>query len=111
MKIRNLPGPSGIPLGGTGVGYFEISPEGKLTRNCIGNIHRSVIDSPKGFFCAVYDGRNAVRLQRDDNTEYGMTAYDNSDVQISGERSICFSFHPVSEFLMNYTDFTIEVCG
>ncbi|MBR4000205.1 MAG: hypothetical protein IKI93_17900, partial [Clostridia bacterium] len=79
MKIRNLPGPSGVPLGGTGVGYFEISPDGKLTRNCVGNIHRSIIDTPKGFFCAVYDGRKAVRLQRDGNTEYGMTAFENSE--------------------------------
>jgi len=79
MKIRNLPGPSGVPLGGTGVGYFEISPDGKLTRNCVGNIHRSIIDTPKGFFCAVHDGRKAVRLQRDNRTEYGMTAYENSE--------------------------------
>ena len=79
MQIRNLPGPSGVPLGGAGVGYFEISPEGKLTRNCVGNIHRSIIDTPKGFFCAVHDGRKAVRLQRDDGTEYGMTAYENSE--------------------------------
>ena len=32
----------------------------------------------------------------------------HSDEKISGERSICFNFHPVSEFLMNYTGFTIE---
>ncbi len=79
MKIRNLPGPSGVPFGGAGVGYFEISPDGKLTRNCVGNIHRSIIDSPKGFLAAIHTGKEAVRLQRDDKNEYGMKAYKNSE--------------------------------
>ena len=35
----------------------------------------------------------------------------HSDEPIRGARSICLSFRPVSEFLMNYTDFFIEMRG
>ncbi|MGM9679982.1 MAG: GH116 family glycosyl-hydrolase [Eubacteriales bacterium] len=78
MKIKNLSGPSGVALGGAGVGYYEIDPTGRVTRNCINNIHKSFADSPDGFLVAAYDGSTAVRLQRDGDTVYGMKGYTDS---------------------------------
>lgn len=78
MKLKNHTGPSGVPLGGLGVGYFEINPRGKITRNCLNNIHKSFVDSPAGFLVGVYDGANAVRLQRDNASIYGMKGYADS---------------------------------
>jgi|GEM_PF-463536 len=78
MRIKNLSGPSGVAFGGTGAGYFEIDPTGKVSRNCINNIHKSFVDSPDGFIVGVYDGSSAARLQRDDKTVYGMKGYSDS---------------------------------
>ncbi len=78
MRLENHTGPSGVPLGGTGVGYYEISPEGKFTRNCINNIHKSFVDSPDGMFLATWQNGQAARLQRDDDTKYGMQGYSDS---------------------------------
>ncbi len=78
MRIKNLSGPSGVALGGAGVGYYEIDPTGRVTRNCINNIHKSFVDSPDGFLVGVYDGSAAVRLQRDSSTVYGMKGYSDS---------------------------------
>ncbi len=78
LALKNAGGPSGVPLGGAGVGYFEISPDGRLTRTCVNNIHKSFPDTPDGFTVAVYDGKNAVRLQRDGDTVLGMKGYSDS---------------------------------
>lgn len=75
MKLKNLNGPSGVAFGGIGVGYYEIDPAGRLTRNCVNNIHKSFADSPAGYLVGIHDGRQAVRLQRDNDTVYGMRAY------------------------------------
>lgn len=76
--LRNLKGPSGVPLGGCGTGYFEIDPEGRVTRHCLNNIHKSFTDSPAGCVFAFYDGEKAFRLQRGDDEAYKMPAYKNS---------------------------------
>lgn len=78
MYLKNANGPSGVALGGIGVGYYEIDPTGKLTRNCINNIHESFTDSPKGSFVGVWDGTSATRLQRDAAETYGMKGYKDS---------------------------------
>ncbi len=78
MNIKNLPGPSGVALGGIGVGYYEIDPTGHLTRCCVNNIHKSFTDSPDGMIVAVHDGKTAARLQRDNSTLYGMKGYADS---------------------------------
>ena len=78
MKIRNLEGPSGVALGGIGVGYYEIDPTGKVTRNCINNVHKSFANAPKGCLVAVHDGTKATRLQRGTDTVYGMHGYNDS---------------------------------
>ncbi len=79
MYFTNLSGPSGVALGGIGVGYYEIDPTGRVTRNCINNIHKSFADSPAGFMVGAWDGKTATRLQRDDAVLYGMKGYANSD--------------------------------
>ncbi len=78
MRLENHTGPSGVPLGGAGVGYYEISPEGRFTRNCINNIHKSFVDSPDGMFLATWQNGQAARLQRDNDTKYGMQGYSDS---------------------------------
>ena len=78
MNIKNLPGPSGVALGGIGVGYYEIAPTGHLTRCCVNNIHKSFTDRPDGMIVAVHDGKTAARLQRDSDTVYGMKGYADS---------------------------------
>ncbi len=78
MILENQIGPSGVPLGGLGVGYYEIDPTGRVTRTCINNIHISFVDTPDGFLVGVYDGSTAVRLQRDNQTVYGMKGYADS---------------------------------
>ncbi len=78
MNIKNLTGPSGVALGGIGVGYYEIDPTGHLTRCCVNNIHKSFTDCPDGMIVAVHDGKTAARLQRDNTTLYGMKGYADS---------------------------------
>lgn len=79
MRIKNLvSGVSGVALGATGGGYYEIDPAGFVTRMCINNIHKSFVNSPSGMLVGVYDGTNAVRLQRDSETRYGMGGYGDS---------------------------------
>lgn len=78
VRIKNLKGPSGVALGGTGVGYFEIDPTGTLTRNCLQNIHQSFVDRPAGYFVGIYDGKKAARLQRDEQERYGLKGYADS---------------------------------
>ncbi|MCQ2426199.1 MAG: carbohydrate-binding protein [Lachnospiraceae bacterium] len=78
LRQKNLKGPSGVPLGGAGVGYYEISPDGKVTRTCLNNIHKPLTDTPSGFTVAVYDGKNASRLQRGSDKTLGLTGYTDS---------------------------------
>lgn len=78
MRLKNQKGPSGVALGGAGVGYYEIDPSGKVTRNCLNNIHKSFVDTPNGFLIGAYDGSTAVRLQRDNASAYGMKGYADS---------------------------------
>lgn len=69
-------GPSGVPFGGIGTGYFEISPEGYVNRNCINNVHESYIEKPDGTFLALWEkngnSKNIVRLQKDNINKYNM---------------------------------------
>ena len=78
LRQKNMKGPSGVPLGGAGVGYYEISPDGKVTRTCLNNIHKSLTDTPAGCTVAVYDGKNASRLQRGSDKTLGLTGYADS---------------------------------
>ena len=79
LRLHNHNGPSGVPLGGIGVGYMELDPTGTFTRNGFGNIHHSYADTPDGMFLSLWEeGKGAVRLQRDDKNTLGMTGYTDS---------------------------------
>lgn len=84
LNLENYKGPSGVPFGGIGVGYFQIAPEGKFQRICLNNFHRSISTSDgQGFFLALWqdDGRQATvrSLRRTDDSIYGMPGFDNTN--------------------------------
>ena len=77
LALRNHHGPSGVPLGGIGVGYFNYAPDGRFTRICINNWHAAdqspVIEEAPGTFLAVWRGGQAKLMQRGADFA-GMTA-------------------------------------
>lgn len=102
LRLKNQKGPSGVPFGGIGAGYFEINPDGKMSRTCHNNIHKQFIDFPEGMFLALYeklqDGEPlALRLQKDDENICLMGAFSESDY---------LGFFPVADF-----SFKNPVCG
>jgi non-lysosomal glucosylceramidase len=68
LALENHVGPSGVPLGGIGVGCFSYAPDGRFTRICINNWHAADqsprIESTPGTFLAVWRGGQARLLQR-----------------------------------------------
>lgn len=102
LRLKNQKGPGGVPFGGIGAGYFEINPDGKMSRTCHNNIHKQFIDFPEGMFLALYeklqDGEPlALRLQKDDENICLMGAFSESDY---------LGFFPVADF-----SFKNPVCG
>ena len=77
LALKNHHGPSGVPLGGIGVGCFDYAPDGRFTRICINNWHASdqspVIEEVPGTFLAVWRDDRAKLLQRGADFA-GMTA-------------------------------------
>ena len=77
LALRNHNGPSGVPLGGIGVGCFDYAPDGRFTRICINNWHAAdqspVIEEVPGTFLAVWRDGQAKLLQRGADFA-GMTA-------------------------------------
>ncbi len=91
LALRDASGPSGVPLGGIGVGAVDLAPDGHFTRFAINNWSTDGVDlarrdNPawdKEAFLAVWekDASGTVvtrRLQRDRRTLYGMSAYAHS---------------------------------
>ena len=39
LSLKNQKGPSGVPLGGIGTGYFSIAPDGQFSRMNLNNTH------------------------------------------------------------------------
>ncbi len=68
LALTNHCGPSGVPLGGIGVGCFDYVPDGRFTRICINNWHAAdqspVIEEAPGTFLAVWRDGRAKLLQR-----------------------------------------------
>ncbi len=77
LALKNHHGPSGVPLGGIGVGCFDYAPDGRFTRICINNWHAAdqspVIEQAPGTFLAVWRDGQAGLLQRGADFA-GMTA-------------------------------------
>ncbi|MFW6308455.1 MAG: GH116 family glycosyl-hydrolase [bacterium] len=83
LNLKNQEGPSGVPFGGIGAGYFQIAPDGQFQRICLNNFHRSVLESDReGFFLALWqdDGKNQQTkvLQRTNNSRFGMEGFENT---------------------------------
>jgi uncharacterized protein (DUF608 family) len=92
LALHDAPGPSGVPLGGIGVGAVDLAPDGHFTRIAINNwatdsgVDRARAEHPEWdseAFLAVWEkdasGNTAtVRLQRDPRTTAGMAAYRHS---------------------------------
>lgn len=79
LALLDHVGPSGVPLGGIGVGCFDLAPDGRITRVALNNTHEDgVIKDVKGGFFALYQKSNwrtqAVRLVRDGKTVYGLNS-------------------------------------
>ena len=77
MNLYDHPGPSGVPLGGIGTGYFGISPEGAIDRVALNDTFTPhYIKDVKGSFFAVHerigerDLTSTYRMVRDDK-QYG----------------------------------------
>ena len=67
LHLHNHAGPSGVPLGGIGVGFFSITPQGRIGGVAINNWHRwGLIDQVNGSFIAGWsEARGAQLLQSD----------------------------------------------
>jgi non-lysosomal glucosylceramidase len=82
LNLRDHIGPSGVPLGGIGVGFFDLAPDGRFTRFGLSNIHCPSNECGKGCFLSLWQksgGKvSARRLIRDDARPYGMSGYKHS---------------------------------
>ncbi len=91
LALHDAPGPSGVPLGGIGVGAVDLAPDGHFTRFAINNWSTDGVDMTRrdnpGWdgqaFLAVWErdasGRVVTRrLQRDRRTILGMGGYAHS---------------------------------
>lgn len=75
LSLQDHPDVSGVPLGGIGVGYVNLSPSGAFTRIGINNIHVPIKRSDLSFFSlwTKSEGKTqAVRLLNDSSVKYGM---------------------------------------
>lgn len=85
MNLYDHPGPSGVPLGSIGTGYFSMAPDGIINRAALNDTFtQHIIKNIKGSFFAVHehnlgnDSKTAKRMVRD-NTQYGsMQGYDHT---------------------------------
>ncbi|MBN1902614.1 hypothetical protein JW926_14915 [Candidatus Sumerlaeota bacterium] len=81
LALRDHIGPSGVPLGGIGVGCFDIAPDGRFTRIALNNTHEDgVLKDVKGTFMAVWESGYPVarRLVRDKNIFLGMSGFEHT---------------------------------
>lgn len=93
LALRDQPGPSGVPLGGIGVGAVDLAPDGRFTRMAIGTwmstengVDRARRENPEWSseaFLALWerDARGQVstrRLVRDQDVVFGMRGYDHT---------------------------------
>ncbi|WP_446744673.1 GH116 family glycosyl-hydrolase [Silvibacterium acidisoli] len=92
LALHDAPGPSGVPLGGIGVGAVDLAPDGHFTRVAINNwstdsgVARARSEHPewdKEAFLAVWEKDSSgnvasIRLQRDRRNLCGMEGYAHS---------------------------------
>lgn len=69
LALADHPGPSGVPVGGIGVGCFDYAPTGAFTRVAINNWHSEggasyTVEQPPGSFLALWRDGKAQLLAR-----------------------------------------------
>lgn len=76
LALQDHRGPSGVPLGGIGVGCFDYTPDGRINRILINNWHGAdqspVIHELPGTFLAAWSGGSAHLLYRSNKMYAGM---------------------------------------
>jgi len=85
MYLFDHPGPSGVPLGSIGTGYFSIAPDGNINRAALNDTFtQHLIKNIKGSFFAVHEhnlgtnSKTAKRMVRDNNQYGSMRGYDHT---------------------------------
>eukprot|EP01050_Picozoa_sp_SAG11_P011144 SAG11_NODE_1160_length_5647_cov_8.048125_2_plen_596_part_00 len=68
LELLNSTGDfSGVPMGGVGVGFVDLAPDGQIKRVAINNAHQNGVltDTKAGSFLALWEGKGTARvLQR-----------------------------------------------
>jgi len=77
LALRDLDGPTGVPVGGIGVGCFDYAPTGGFTRIAINNWHSEggpsyTVEKPPGTFLALWRDGKAQLLSRGGSGYAGM---------------------------------------
>ncbi|MGC8541283.1 MAG: GH116 family glycosyl-hydrolase [Phycisphaerae bacterium] len=72
LALKNHRGPSGVPLGGIGVGCFDLAPNGHFTRIAINNWHTGGVNRVPATFLAVSQGGHVQLLELRDAPLFGM---------------------------------------
>jgi len=87
MALRDHPGPSGVPLGGIGVGCVDLAPNGQFSRiglnnwftDGLGRVRGENPELERGSFLALWEGRGedgiTRRLIRENKIRYGMAGF------------------------------------
>lgn len=80
LALKDQCGPSGVPLGGVGVGYFDLAPNGHFTRVAINNWQTALggVNRAPGTFLAVWRHGHAEVLELRDAPKFGMTPAKNT---------------------------------
>ncbi len=103
LALENHHGPSGVPVGGIGTGYFNYAPDGRFSRIAINAWHTEgdwewtpIIKNTRGTFLALWENGAARVLQRGVDV-YGMAA---------SEKSVYRGLFPIAE---NTLDDSVKV--
>ena len=76
LALKDHKGPSGVALGGMGVGYFEFAPDGTFSRVALNNTHRVVKEINTNRFFSLWEKSGGKvtcrRLIREDAVRLGM---------------------------------------
>lgn len=83
LALKDHPGPSGVSLGGIGVGNVNIAPDGRFTRVALSNIERVLPSNytKESFFAVWARSRSktvARRLVRDGDLQHGLRGFQHS---------------------------------
>ena len=103
LSLENHHGPSGVPVGGIGTGYFTYAPDGRFSRIAVNAWHTEgdwewtpIIKNTRGTFLSLWENGAARILQRGAGV-YGMAA---------SQKSVYRGLFPIAE---NTLDDSVKV--